>query len=336
MSAAGPPPCAAEDPVLDPGLLAGRATLEFNGWQAALATGGAAVLPWRTHWLAARTAGIRAFPDPQEAPSGWDQVLVRLGKGRTAGEADLAAGWERLAPDGRLLLAGSNALGITSAVRRLGRLLGVPGQVLTNRAHARVVAFPRSPLALPRPPTLLVPLAPGDSRSLELAPGVFSGRGLDAGTAFLLTALPELPAPGRILDLGCGAGHLAINALLRWPGSRAELVDSDARACGSANLNLARLDLTGRARVRWLDAGEALDTEADLALVNPPCHEGVVASPSAGGRLLLAACACLAQGGRLLAVANRRLPYEEVLASRGRLRVLRQADGYKLLELERG
>jgi 16S rRNA (guanine1207-N2)-methyltransferase len=48
--------------------------------------------------------------------------------------------------------------------------------------------------------------------------------------------------------------------------------------------------------------------------MNPPFHAGRAAEPAIGQGMILAACRALKPGGRLYLVANRHLPYEQVLA----------------------
>mgnify|MGYP003333371025 CR=1 FL=1 len=53
---------------------------------------------------------------------------------------------------------------------------------------------------------------PDGSFPIETDTGVFSHGRVDSGTKFLLVEAPELPATGHLLDLGCGAGPIAITA----------------------------------------------------------------------------------------------------------------------------
>ena len=49
-------------------------------------------------------------------------------------------------------------------------------------------------------------------------------------------------------------------------------------------------------------------------IMNPPFHEGHAAEPSIGAAMIKGAHDALRNGGNLLMVANRGLPYEPVLA----------------------
>lgn len=70
--------------------------------------------------------------------------------------------------------------------------------------------------------------------------GVFSPDKVDLGTRVLLETVPAPPPGGRLLDLGCGYGPVALTMASRAPGSRVLGVDVNARAVGLARRNAAR------------------------------------------------------------------------------------------------
>jgi len=317
----------------DPGVLDEGAVYEFQHSVAVGLRGGTAVLPWRDAWLRTRAKGIDCVALAEDLPATpRRQCVVHLQKGRAATRADLAAAWVRLAPGGSLLLSGPNTLGIASLCKRLGRELGQTPEVRSNRSRARVVRFERDAGPGPVPETTPAFTLP-DGRELETAPGVFSARRLDTGTAQLLASLAERPTPARVLDLGCGAGVLAIGALGLWPEARALAVDADARAVRCASRNLARLGLSERCEVAWWDAHEPpLGGPFELVLVNPPFHHrGVEVDLGPAQAMFRSLPAWLGPRGEALLVANRFLPYERLLRDLGELRVLSQGSGYKLL-----
>ena len=80
----------------------------------------------------------------------------------------------------------------------------------------------------------------GRSLRVTTAGGVFSGDRLDLGTRVLLRAVPQPPAEGDLLDLGCGWGPLALSLALQSPGARGWAVD----------VNDLALELTRRNAVR--------------------------------------------------------------------------------------
>jgi 16S rRNA (guanine1207-N2)-methyltransferase len=71
---------------------------------------------------------------------------------------------------------------------------------------------------------------PDTSFSFVTDRGVFSHGHLDTGTAVLLRAVPSPPPTGELLDLGCGAGPIAITMARRAPAARVWAVDVNERA----------------------------------------------------------------------------------------------------------
>ena len=335
MSAPAGLPTSTADLVSDPGVLQLVPTLEFQGFAASAVTKGCAVLPWRAHMREAQALGLTCLPScrssnpPTDAQGeAFTQVIVRIGKGRAATAADLAQAWAALAPAGRLLIVGTNDTGIATWAKRLAEWTGAPGEVLANRAHGRVVAFTRTAAVLPEPHSTTVSLP--DGTGLEVAPGVFSGDGLDGGTALLLHVLAEEPPTATVVDVGCGAGHLGLAAARQFPESQVWLLDADHRAVECATRNASAL-APGRVQTRWWDDHDAWPVpQADLALVNPPCHAGTAVDVGAARRLF-----AVSDARRLLVVANRHLPYEHDARALGALRVRADDGRFKVLEITR-
>lgn len=66
---------------------------------------------------------------------------------------------------------------------------------------------------------------------IDLDPGMAFGTGTHASTRLVLEHLQVLAdtgaLPGRILDVGCGSGILAIAAVKRWPAATCVAIDND-------------------------------------------------------------------------------------------------------------
>lgn len=334
--------------ILDPGVLRAGELCEFQSDLGVELCGGTVVQPWRDRFLAAQAAELQVVSDASELPDArFSQVAVHLQKSRAATFEDLRQAWRVLEPGGQLLLAGSNALGIVSAVKRLAGQLDQTGIVVANRARARVVRFKKDAGAGPEADpvasiTARVESIRGETTEfvLAMAPGVFSARKLDAGSQMLLGALARYVGhkpPSRIVDLGCGGGVLGIGAALLYPEAEVLLVDADARAIACARANIERLALGARCRVAWWDAREApLDHRFVLAISNPPFHHrGPEVDLGPALALFETLTGWLKPGGRALLVANRTLPYEAPLSEIGELESLESARGYKLLSFKR-
>jgi len=122
--------------ILDPGVLRDGELCEFQSELGVEHCGGTVVQPWRDRFLAAQAAELHVLSDPRELPDAqFPQVAVHLQKSRAATFEDLRQAWRVLEPGGQLLLAGSNSLGVVSAVKRLAAQLAQSGIVVANRAR---------------------------------------------------------------------------------------------------------------------------------------------------------------------------------------------------------
>ena len=119
--------------------------------------------------------------------------------------------------------------------------------------------------------TLNVRLA-GREVTVETAGGVFSPGRLDLGTEVLLRSVPEPPATGDLLDLGCGWGPVALTLALESPSATVWAVDVNQRALDLVRRNAARLGLSHVHAV----TPDAVPEHVDLAALwsNPPIRVG--------------------------------------------------------------
>jgi 16S rRNA (guanine1207-N2)-methyltransferase len=107
---------------------------------------------------------------------------------------------------------------------------------------------------------------------LHTASGVFSPDHLDTGTAVLLHAVPEPPAAGHLLDLGCGWGPIALTLALRAPRADVWALDVNERALELTRANAGSLGLD---RIRAVTAAE-IPAGMRFATIwsNPPIRVG--------------------------------------------------------------
>lgn len=161
--------------------------------------------------------------------------------------------------------------------------------------------------------------------------GVFSRRGVDRGTD-LLARVMQLPAQGKILDLGAGYGPLGIVAARRSPTAQVTLVEINERAAELARQNLA-LNQVSNAEVLVGEAPEVLGPRRFVAIVtNPPLRAG----KQVVRRLLADAARRLEPGGTLWLVAQTKQGAKtlarDLAAWFGQVEVVARQGGFRVIK----
>ena len=310
-------------------------------------------------------AGDDASADAQGITIGahaFQRVLVLPPRQRDEARALLARAVRACAPGGVVIAAQANDAGAKSGQTDLQALAGLDGQ--QSKYHSRVF-WTRIDAARVDADLLQAWAALDAPRRIEDArfpgggfvsrPGVFAWDRVDAASALLAAHLPATLS-GRVADLGAGVGYLSAVLLQRCAGLRAlDLYEAEARALDLARANLARANLArvnlapvdlapalARANTaepptlgfHWHDVAAGLPrSDYDAVVMNPPFHAlGHGDRPDIGRAFIAAAAAALHRGGQLWLVANRHLPYEDLLRARfTEVRSVAQADGYKVI-----
>lgn len=162
--------------------------------------------------------------------------------------------------------------------------------------------------------------------------GVFSHGHLDEGSALLLQDAPPPAGRGDLLDLGCGAGPIAITLARRSPAATVWAVDVNPRAVALTRDNAGRAGATIR-------AGTPGDIPADIRFAtiwsNPPIRIGKDALHG----MLTTWLDRLVPEGRAVLVVNRHLGADSLhrwLEAQGWVvRRLVSRRGFRLLEVRR-
>lgn len=155
--------------------------------------------------------------------------------------------------------------------------------------EAVIASRPRPGAYKPVWPTYTVTY--GDrSVNVATAPGIFSPRGLDTGTAIMLSQIEASPG-ARFLDLGCGAGVVSLVASTIW-GCHVTAVDVSARALRMTATNAPGVEVLPSDGFTQLG-----DRQFEIVASNPPYHtdfgvakafiEGAHRRLTMGGRLCL-------------------------------------------------
>jgi 16S rRNA (guanine1207-N2)-methyltransferase len=288
-------------------------------------------------------AGLRVL-DPAcipDAAEDCDIVLVLPPRQRDEARA-LFAQASRLVSRGGLVVASvANAEGARTAESDLRCLAGPLGSL--QKHHCRVF-WTRSAAD----PVLSAAWQALDRmREIEggwiSRPGLFAWDRIDTASLLLAEALPPDLA-GRAADLGAGWGYLSAELLRGCAGIRSvDLFEAEARALEAARSNLARANrervAAGRdevdVAVHWHDVGSGIPGRFDVVVSNPPFHIRRADVPDLGRSFIAAAADALVPDGRLLLVANRHLPYEEILGQRFRdMRMIAGNAAFKVLQAQ--
>ncbi|HEX4414287.1 MAG TPA: methyltransferase [Lacipirellulaceae bacterium] len=158
-------------------------------------------------------------------------------------------------------------------------------------------------------------------------PGVFSHRHIDTGARRLIDEMKIDPG-ARVLDIGCGAGTVALAAACHGPGVVVHAVDSNARAVECAERG-ALLNELPNITVELNAAGNVANAgQYDLVLANPPYYsEFRIAS-----HFLVAGHDALRPGGRILVVTKRIDWYNETMPQLFENVTISERKGYHLVE----
>ena len=113
---------------------------------------------------------------------------------------------------------------------------------------------------------------PDVSFTMETDRGVFSHGHLDTASSILLRADLPLASRGDVLDLGCGAGPIALAMALRAPGATVWAIDVNARARDLCARNAERNHLGNLVVARPDDVPERL--RFGTVWSNPPIRIG--------------------------------------------------------------
>lgn len=267
-----------------------------------------AVQPFRSHYAALERAGASVSPEAGEGR--YSATLILLTKHRGENENRVAEALEKTVPGGFIVIAGSKEDGVQSMRKRLGKMFA--DLEAMPKYHGVALWFTRPDDVSEAVAAFTHPTVEIDGR-FTTVPGLFSHDRVDEGSRILAERLPEDFA-GLAADFGAGWGYLSAMLAEKAPRTVGiDLYEADWRALERAKANLAAV--SPATRFFWQDlASEPVKNRYDLIIMNPPFHTGKAAEPSLGKALVKAAANALKPGGRLLLVANRGLPYEDVLA----------------------
>ncbi|TPL05160.1 MULTISPECIES: class I SAM-dependent methyltransferase [unclassified Mesorhizobium] len=263
---------------------------------------------FRPHFRTLQASGYAVTPRAEG--TGFDQALVLAGRHRGQNEQRVADAIERTVPGGLIAVAGGKEDGIDSLRKRINALASLEGHLPKHHGVAfwfRRTGTEAAATLRAGNPDLVV------DGGFKTTPGMFSFDRVDAGSKLLAAHLPG-DLKGNLADFCAGWGYLAAEVMQGSQGlTSIDLYEADFEA-----LEAARLNVHGAIEPRffWIDLlTEAVERRYDAIVMNPPFHSGRAAQPDIGAGMIRAASKALKPGGRLFMVANRQLPYEQVLST---------------------
>ncbi|MEP6766260.1 MAG: methyltransferase, partial [Gemmatimonadaceae bacterium] len=271
-----------------------------------------------------------------------DVVGIRIPHEKQALNQLLHDAFRILRVGGRCYLAGANNEGIKPAARTLADIFGNANKLAEGSSHRVLLATKRTETPV-TPGVFDNPFLEGDSfmelpatfRGLPLTvysrPGVFSWDHADEAT-LLLAEHMRVARGESVLDLGCGCGALGVTASRLSETGRVRLVDADIEAVRSTR---GTIEMSGQKNCSVVVSDVALaviDERFDVAVTNPPFHIGKATDLNIPLQFIRDAHEVLNPGGSLQLVANRTLPYEEMISHQfGNVRTLHDGVRFKVL-----
>jgi 16S rRNA (guanine1207-N2)-methyltransferase len=287
--------------------------------------------PWKPRALALEASGHSVSKD---SPGPFQTILLLPERQRESILADIARAHELLAEGGTLVVSLHNDWG---AKRTEQQLAEVAGQIQTlSKHHSRVFwAVKDHPWDLAR---LNQWKEAGAMRRILdgrfwSAPGLFHWDEIDAGSRLLSEQLPP-SLSGSAADFGASWGFLSVHLLGHCRGIRSlDCFEADAAALECLRRNVGNVPTHIRPRIVWSDVTTGAGAgKYDVIVMNPPFHDGRDADPLLGIKFITQAASALRTGGELWLVANKHLPYENLMRDCfEEARTVIEKDGFKVL-----
>lgn len=295
---------------------------------------------FRPDAAALERAGFNVRAGEAESQEHFPLVLALTPRQRDESRALLARAILSTSPQGQVVASASNNEGARSAEADLASLAGPLETMVKNKCRV----FWTRPLSgavdteLAARWLALDAVQPIEHGRFVSRPGIFAWDRIDPASSLLANHLPA-DLHGVAADLGAGFGFLSVELLARCPKiTELDLYEAEARALAVARLNLAAHAPHAKLGFHWHDVTAGLPRRYDVIVTNPPFHtQNRADRPDIGRRFISIAAASLNPGGRLWLVANRHLPYEEVLTGNFvRVHKVAEQDGFKIIEAVKG
>lgn len=226
-----------------------------------------------------------------------------------------------LAMGGQLLVVGENKAGIKSVSKLLEKVGAVVNKIDSAKHCGLICVTKDIEPTLPFDIQKFGVIRQYDINGIELKvfslPGVFGHKQFDPGTQLLLQQYAPksdrlLNLKGQILDFACGTGIIGTYILKANAKTKLTMSDVSALAtyCTKQTLKLNDVE----AKVIDSDGMNEVEGTFDAVLSNPPFHTGIHTNYDITQSFISDAHKQTRPRGSLCIVANRFLPYAEVLS----------------------
>ena len=244
--------------------------------------------------------------------AGFDGVVIYLPKAKAHTQMLIANAMDVVKSNGIIAIVGSNDSGIKS----IGKMLKNQFSQVQKYDAARHCALwlvnndaqkPFKTEEYEKVSTYIIDDAEWRVCSL---PGVFSHDGLDPGTELLLQSIPDVTA-AEALDFACGAGVIGSYLALSTPQTKWHFSDINALALYACEKTLQLNEID--AEVKPSNGLSEWAQRFDVIVTNPPFHTGKQTDYSITETFIVDAKKHLNPAGDVYIVANRFLPYPELI-----------------------
>ena len=241
--------------------------------------------------------------------------LCLLTKHKKENYGNIARVLAHLEVGGLLVCVGGNDIGVKSMEKNVGKNLPVSGNLSKN--HCRVFWIEKTKDTKGKIPDEWIAFSKlghhisGEEDYLT-QPGMFSWDKIDKGSAYLVENFPR-GIKGKVADFGSGWGYLSRQLLEQSPLiDSLDLFENEWLAVEASKQNLAGVDGFDKLTFHWQDLAERPPAEGhyNWIVMNPPFHNSARTDVGLGCKFIAHAAKALKNGGDLLMVANRQLPYE--------------------------
>lgn len=275
----------------------------------------------RSTFLALEKSGLKTVTRFAEEQVFSGAVLLTT-RSRAFNEALLARAVAVTGIGGSIYLCGEKTTGIDALIKRVRRRdITIDTASKFHSKIARLTTSKDVATAL-------------DNDLSDLDVGFFNEGKPDAGSELLVQTF-DGSITGDVADFCSGTGVLAEGILERSAPKSLHLFENDLAALERSKLIPENADIA--ITHQWLDLScEQPDNRFDWIVMNPPFHQGRAAEPHLGQSIIETAAKCLRSGGTLRLVANRKLPYEQILAEKfASWQEITANNGFKVLEARR-